>query len=41
MYERVGLLDGQLSIESIAGAGTALTARLPLSGLGEKEEAEP
>jgi signal transduction histidine kinase/PAS domain-containing protein len=41
MYERVGLLGGQLRIESIPGAGTWLTARLPLSGLGEKEEAKP
>jgi signal transduction histidine kinase len=41
MYERVGLLGGELRIESNAGAGTWLTARLPLSGLGKKKEAEP
>jgi signal transduction histidine kinase len=41
MYERVGLLGGQLRIESEPGTGTLLTARLPLSGLGEKEETKP
>jgi len=41
MYERVGLLGGQLRIESIAGTGTWLTAKLPLNGLREKEEAKP
>jgi PAS domain S-box-containing protein len=41
MYERVGLLGGQLKIESIPGTGTLLTARLPLSGLGEKGETKP
>jgi PAS domain S-box-containing protein len=40
MYERVGLLDGQLRIESIPEAGTSVTARLPLSGLGERSEKE-
>ncbi len=41
MYERVGLLGGQLKIESIAGTGTWLTAKLSLSGLHAKEEAKP
>jgi len=37
----VGLLGGQLRIESVPGTGTLLTARLPMGGLGGKEETKP
>jgi signal transduction histidine kinase len=37
MRERVGSLGGQLTIESVPGVGTCLTAELPLSGPVEKE----
>jgi len=38
MAERAALLGGQLSIESEPGAGTRITARLPLAGVvGESQ----
>jgi signal transduction histidine kinase len=31
MYERVGMVDGQLRIESAPGRGTSIEIRLPLT----------
>jgi signal transduction histidine kinase len=36
MQERVALLDGHLTIESRPGAGTRITAEMPLQGSEEE-----
>ena len=43
MQERAVLLGGRLTIESVPGAGTCLTAELPTEGEEEKatDDADP